>query len=151
MSAKVQIKDVVTGRRTLLDNSQYNDEMRRWAAQSQQMAKRSASAMTKGKRRAPIVYQSGPKKGKVEHRLRTHIQYQLKADSGEVAGIAFKFPVHGIFREYGVGRGRRRGMLHTSMSDWLSGTLARQQDSLTEIVAEYQANRYIKVFMGVNK
>ena len=151
MANKVRVKDVFTGRRGYLDDSQYNDEMRRWATSVQQMAKKQASLMTKGKRRATRIYQSGPKKGKTEKRLRTHIQYQLKSDAGEVAGIAFKFPVHGIFREYGVGRGRKRSMVSTNMSDWLSGTLQRKESSLAQIISEHQADKYVKVFMGVKK
>lgn len=152
MAAKVRVKDVYTGRRGyLFDDSQYNEQMRRWAAATQSMAKRQASMLRKGKKRATRVYQSGPKKGKSEKRLRTHIQYQLKSSAGEVAGIAFKFPVHGIFREYGVGRGRPRSMVSTNMSDWLSGTLQRKEISLTQIISEHQADKYVKVFMGVKK
>ena len=136
MASKVRVKDITTsGRGYLFDDSQYNEQMRQWAASVQSMAKRQASMLRKGKKRATRVYQSGPKKGKTEKRLRTHIQYQLKSSAGEVAGIAFKFPVHGIFREYGVGRGRKRGMASTNMSDWLSGTLQRKENSLTQIIS----------------
>ena len=68
--------------------------------------------------------------------------------------MAFQFPVHGIFREYGVGRGTPRSLVgHTSrtMSDWLSGTLQRQEPALLDIVAEQQADKVVRVFAGVKK
>lgn len=153
MARKIQVKDVHTGRRGILDNSEYNGKMQRWSTSVQQMAKAKASAFSKGKKRSH-TYLSGPKKGTVEPVLRNHIQYQLKSDEGEVAGVAFQFPVHGIFREYGVGRGTPRNMVgHTSrrMSDWLSGTLERKEDELVDIVAEQHADKAIRVFAGVKK
>ena len=87
-------------------------------------------------------------------KLRNHVQFQMKSDSGEVAGVAFQFPVHGIFREYGVGNGTPRSLVgHTSrsMSDWLSGSLNKQERKLLDIVAEHQGDKYIRTFMGIRK
>lgn len=151
MAKRVTVKDVYSGRRGILDDSQYNEEMKSWAATVQRLAKQQASAFRKGKRKSPIMYKSGPKAGKKEDRLRTHIQYQMKSDAGEVAGIGFKFPRHGVFLEYGVGRGHPRGHLPRSMSDWLSGTLSRQEGKLMDIVAEHKSDSVLKVFMGIKK
>ena len=142
-----------TGRRGSLDESAYNSQMRDWSSKTQQMAKSEAAAFRKGKKRSH-TYQGGAKKGKTEPILRNHIQYQLKSDAGEVAGVAFQFPVHGIFREYGVGNGTPRsrvGQSSRTMSDWLSGTLNRQESELVDIVSEQQAGKAIRVFAGVNK
>lgn len=153
MAKRVTVKDVYSGRRGFLDESEYNSQMQNWSVRVQQMAKSEASAFRHGKKKSH-TYMSGPKRGKTEPILRNNIQYELKSDNGEVAGIAFKFPVHGIFREYGVGRGTPRNMVgHTSrtMSDWLSGTLQKQEDSLADIVADQQAGKVVKVFSGIYK
>lgn len=153
MARKVTVKDVFTGRRSTLDSTAYNSEMQGWSTKVQQLAKAQASAFRKGKKRSH-TYQSGPKKGKTETILRKHIQYQLKSDSGEVAGVAFQFPVHGIFREYGVGRGTPRSMVgqtSRTMSDWLSGTLQKEEEALASIVAEHHADKVVHLFNGIYK
>lgn len=153
MAKKVTVRDVNSGRRDVLTDTEYNRRMQQWSTTVQKMAKLQASAFHKGKHHS-ITYKSGPKKGKTEPVLRNHIQYQLKTNAGEVAGVAFQFPIHGIFREYGVGRGTPRALVgHTSrsMSDWLSGTLQRQEDNLLDIVADQQAGKVVRVFAGINK
>jgi len=148
--AKVQVKDVYSGKRGWLSDSEYNQVMGGWSRTVQRLAKAKASAFSKGKRRNR-VYLSGPKAGKREGKLKNHIQFQLKSDAGEVAGVAFQFPVHGIFREYGVGNGSPRSHVSRSMSDWLSGTLAKQEGNLISIVAEHQGDKVVRTFMGIKK
>lgn len=153
MAKKIAVKDVFTGRRGFLTDSEYNRQMEAWSRATQKLAKAQAALFTKGKRRNH-TYKSGKKAGKTEGKLRNHVQFQMKSESGEVAGVAFQFPVHGIFREYGVGRGTPRSMVgHTSrsMSDWLSGSLDRQESRLLDIVTEYQGDKYIRTFMGIKK
>lgn len=151
--AKVQVKDVYSGGRGFLTDSEYNREMEEWSRQTQKLSKAQAALFTRGKKRNH-TYKTGKKAGKSEPKLRNSIQFQLKSDAGEVAGVAFQFPVHGIFREYGVGRGTPRSMVgHTSrsMSDWLSGSLNKQEEKLLDIVAEHESDKYIRVFMGIKK
>lgn len=153
MAKKIAVKDVFTGRRGFLTDSEYNRQMEAWSRATQKLAKAQAALFTKGKRRNH-TYKSGKKAGKTEGKLRNHVQFQMKSESGEVAGVAFQFPVHGIFREYGVGRGTPSSMVgHTSrsMSDWLSGSLDRQESRLLDIVTEYQGDKYIRTFMGIKK
>ena len=153
MAKKVAVKDVFTGRRGFLSDTEYNREMEEWARVTQKLSKAQAALFTKGKRRNR-TYKSGKKAGKTEGKLRNHVQFQMKSDSGEVAGVAFQFPVHGIFREYGVGNGTPRSMAgHSSrsMSDWLSGSLDKQERKLLDIVAEYQGDKYVRTFMGIKK
>ena len=124
--------------------------MEEWARATQKLSKAQAALFTKGKRRNH-TYQSGPKKGKTERKLRNHIQYGLRSDSGEVAGVAFGFERHGIFLEYGVGRGHPAHGIRRSMSDWLSGTLQKKEQGVIDIVATYQSDKYIRTFMGIKK
>lgn len=150
---KVVVKDVFTGRRGLLTDAEYNRKMEAWSREVQKLAKASASAFTKGKHR-PHTYRSGKKAGTTEYKLRNKVQFQLKSDAGEVAGVLFQFPVHGIFREYGVGRGAPRSLgnsVRRSMSDWFSGALNRKENKMLDIVAEHQADKVVRTFMGINK
>lgn len=148
--AKVQVKDIYSGRRGVLTDSEYNSSMESWSRSVQRLAKERASLFSKGKKRNRI-YKSGSKAGKREGKLKNHIQFQLKSDAGEVAGVAFQFPVHGIFREYGVGNGSPRSHVSRTMSDWLSGTLARKESDLVGIVAEHQGDKVVRTFMGIKK
>lgn len=110
----------------------FTDKMETWSREVQKLAKVGASAFTKDKCRS-YTYKSGKKVGTKEFKLRNKIQYQLKSDGGEVAGVAFQFPVHDIFREYGVGRGTPHSVgisVRRLMSDWFSGVLnKREQDA----------------------
>jgi hypothetical protein len=36
------------------------------------------------------------------------------------------------------------------MSDWMSGTLSRQDKKLLDIVSEHQADNTLKIFHGIN-
>lgn len=150
---KVVVKDVFTGRRGFLTDDEYNRQMEAWSRGVQQLAKAQASAFTKGKHR-PHTYRSGKKAGTTEYKLRNKVQFQLKSDAGEVAGVLFQFPVHGIFREYGVGRGAPRSMgnsVRRSMSDWFSGALNRKENKMLDIVAEHQGDKVVRTFMGIKK
>lgn len=149
--SRLTIKNVNTGRRDTLDESDYNQQIAQWAAQVQRIAKRQASAFHRGKRKSSHTYKRGPKAGKAETKLRTSISFSLKSDYGEVAGIAFKFPVHGIFREYGVSNGHPRGHVNRAPSDWMSGTLQRKEDDLTSIVAQYHSDKVVNTFLGIKK
>ena len=109
-----------------------------------------ASAFHHGKRRNR-TYQSGPKAGKTERRLRNTVQYSLKASYGDNAAIGFQFERHGIFLEYGVSRGHPKNGIRRSMSDWFSASLDRQEQKLLDIVSEHQADKYLHTFMGIKK
>ena len=150
---KVVVKDVFSGRRGWLTDDEYNRQMEDWSRKVQQLAKAQASAFTKGKHRVR-VYKSGKKAGTREGKLRNKVQFQLKSDGGEVAGVAFQFPVHGIFREYGVGRGASRSLgngVRRSMSDWFSGSLKKNEERMLDIVAEHQGDKVVRTFMGIKK
>lgn len=153
MAKAVHVRDVYSGRRDILTETEYNRQMEAWSSTVQRLAKLQATAFNKGKKKSH-TYKSGKKKGKTEHILRTHIQYQMKSDNGEVAGVAFQFPVHGIFREYGVGNGTPRALVgHTArnMSDWLSSSLQKQEQSLLDIVADYEGGKVVRVVAGLKK
>lgn len=148
MAKRIIVKDDFMGRRSVMTESDFNENIKRWASETQRLAKDKASQMLKGKRRNR-TYQSGPKKGKTETKLRNSIQYSFIASYGEASGIAFQFPMHGIFREYGVGNGSPRNAIKRSKSDWLSGTLDRKEKQLTDIIDNYSDNLVSRIFRGV--
>lgn len=148
MAKKIIVKDDFTGRRSVMTESDFNENIKRWASETQRLAKDKASQMLKGKKRNR-TYQSGPKKGKTETKLRNSIQYSFIASYGEASGIAFQFPVHGIFREYGVGNGSPKNAIKRSKSDWLSGTLDKKEQELINIIDDYSDNLTTRIFKGV--
>lgn len=151
MPKALRVKDVYYGRTVALEQSEYNTAVRRWAMETQRFARQAASAFSKGKRKPTHTYQSGPKAGKVEQKLSRSIQFKLQADAGDVSAVFFRFPLHGVFREYGVGSESPHGHVSRSLSDWLSSTLDRQQQKLLEIACEHQAETVLRVFRGINK
>lgn len=74
MAKRIIVKDDFTGRRSVMTESDFNENIKRWASETQRLAKDKASQMLKGKKRNR-TYQSGPKKGKTETKLRNSIQY----------------------------------------------------------------------------
>ena len=124
-------------------------QMEEWARATQKLSKAQAALFTKGKRRNR-TYKSGKKAGKTEGKLRNRVQFQMKSDSGEVAGVAFQFPVHGIFKEYGVSSGYpASGHMRRSMSEWISSALGKQDERLADIVAEYQSGKVLRTFRAI--
>ena len=63
MAKKVTVKDVFTGRRGFLTDTEYNREMEEWARAKQKLSKAQAALFTKGKRRN-YTYKSGNQKVK---------------------------------------------------------------------------------------
>ena len=151
MPKALRVKDVYSGRTVALEQSEYNTAVRRWAMETQRYARQAASAFSKGKRKPTHTYQSGPKAGKTEQKVARSIQFKLQADAGDISGIFFHFPLHGVFREYGVGRESPHGHVTRSLSDWLSGTLDRQQERLLALACNHQADKVLHIFRGINK
>ena len=89
------------------------------------------------------------KNGNIETKLRNSIQYSFIASYGEASGIAFQIPVHGIFREYGVGNGSPKNAIKRSKSDWLSSSLDKKEKQLTDIIDTYSDNLVSRIFRGV--
>lgn len=151
MPRALRIQDIYSGRSAHLEDTAYNNDVQRWAATTQRLAKQAAATLTKGKRTSSHTYTHGPKAGKTETRLRRSIQYKLQAEAGDISSVFFRFPVHGIFREYGVGRGSPRGHVTRSLSDWMSATLDRQEPQLVELVSNHEADRAVRLFNGIKK
>lgn len=137
----------------MLEPTEFNRQAVAWAAATEAISRSAAAAFTKGKRKNR-TYKSGPKAGTVERRIKSDLTHRLWSDAGELSGISFRFPVHGIFREYGVGRGATRATAsHTlrSPSDWFTHALDSKEGELADLVADYKGGQYLRILTGIYK
>ena len=116
-------------------------EVDAWSRTVLQAADQAASAFQKGKRTARHTYRTGRWRGTTEPRLKGNTKVRLITDGGELQRVQFLMPVHGIFREYGVGRGR----LIRTPSDWFSRQLAARQERLADLIAASHADKAVNV------
>ena len=136
----------------------YNQEVRDWGRHLQSMVKANAEAFREGKLQqrgeTEHTYKRGKKAGRGEKRLVVATKFRSGKKYGEIEWVGLTLPVHGIFREYGVGRETphtKVGMTKRTKSDWLSREMDGSQEKLVAIVAEHDANKVIRLFRGVNK
>ncbi len=149
---------------TLITEEQFIARVRQWANRERGRAKANAAAFAKGKK-APRTYIKGMYAGKTEYKLRDKTTYKLKTKNGDLDHVAFQFPVHGIFREYGVGNGQpRRGAatksgrkasqrvyVRRSMSDWISKPIDDGMAELSKLVAERYGDKALAVARNLLK
>jgi len=141
----------------IMTDEMFRAKVKQWCNMVREQARRNASAFTKGKSK-PHTYKTGRYAGKTEYMLRNKVAVQLNNRNGDVDHVSFKIPVHGIFREYGVGNGQpRNGVFssgkrarHTyirrSMSDWMHNPIERNIDYFGDIVAEYYGDKMLVNF-----
>lgn len=118
----------------------------RWGEEVLAAADQAASAFDKGKRTVRHTYKSGRWRGTTEPRLKGNTRVRIVTDGGELQRVQFTMPVHGIFREYGVGRGR----LIRTPNDWFSRQVAARQERLADTVAASQADKALHI-VGMRK
>lgn len=138
-----------------------------WADKIRTLARAAGGHFQHGKKDSVHVYKTGLYAGKSEHKLdSTAVGYVLRKHYGDVDGVSFRMPVHGIFREYGVGNGQPRHGVATksgkrasgnvrirrSMSDWFHAPLERNIDAFADLVADYYGDKYLVNFskLGAN-
>lgn len=144
----------------VITDAEFQQRAKAWADRVRAMAKANASAFPKGKKEAKHVYKTGRYAGKTEYKLSARLTYIIKAKGGDIDCIGFKMPVHGIFREYGVGNGQPRkgrmgrmpegGYIKRSMSDWFHAPLERNIEEFSDLVAEYYGDKYLVNFRSMN-
>ena len=146
----------------LMTDEEFRAAVKRWCDHVRSQAKANAAGFAKGKKR-PHTYTSGRYSGKTEYKLKDKVGYLVKNKMGDVDHISFKIPVHGIFREYGVGNGQPRGGVATksgravsgrtyikrSMSDWIHNPIERNLDSFGDLVADYYGDKMLVAFRGL--
>ena len=149
----------------LMTDEEFLRQAKAWADKVRAQSKAAASTFTKGKKGATHTYKTGRYAGKTEGRLRSKVGYVLRKRCGDLEAVSFKMPVHGIFREYGVGNGQPRHGVATKSgraastkvyirtpSDWFHNPLERNIDALGDLVADYYGDKVLVEFkrLGTN-
>ena len=144
----------------LTTDEEFLRQAKAWADKVRAQSKAAASAFTKGKKGATHTYKTGLYAGKTEGRLKNKVVYVLRKRYGDLEALSFKMPVHGIFREYGVGNGQPRHGVATKSgkaasnkiyikrtpSEWFHNPLERNFDALGNIVADYYGDKVLVEF-----
>jgi hypothetical protein len=144
----------------LMTEEEFLRRAKQWADTVRRQAKAAAAGFPKGKQGATHTYKTGRYAGTTEGKLKDKTTYKLRKRYGDLEALSFKMPVHGIFREYGVGNGQprhgvatksgRAASAHTyvkrSMSDWFYAPLERNVEALGDLVADYYGDKVLVEF-----
>ncbi len=144
----------------LMTDEEFLRQAKAWADAVRRQAKANAAAFPKGKKEATHTYIKGRYAGKTEGRLKDKVGYVLRKRYGDLESVSFKIPVHGIFREYGVGNGQPRNGTATksgkaasghvyikrSMSDWIHNPIDRGIENFADLVADYYGDKVLLNF-----
>lgn len=143
-----------------MTDEEFFARIKEWAGTVRHQAMANASGFSKGKS-GPHTYIKGRNAGHTEGKLIRKTSYMLRKRSGDLDAVSFKIPVHGIFREYGVGNGQPRNgvsavksgkaasgrvYIKRTMSDWIHGPIERNIDKLADIVADYYGDKVLLNF-----
>ena len=148
------VTTVIDGK--IITNEEFYKQAVRWASMVRNTAKRNTLQFTKGKKRASITKKSG----KVERKLSASIQYNIEHTGRIPEAVSFKIPIHGIWREWGVGYGQPRvpgkyvnphPRIRRSMVDWLDEPIDRNAQRLFNLAAEFWGDRCLVNFFGTKK
>jgi hypothetical protein len=113
--------------------------------------------MRKGKKK-PHTYTKGMYAGRTEEIISDkNLKYRFKFIKGtrNIEGILFNFPLHGIQKEYGTGRGQprqagkkqaKRIYIKRNIVDWIDGPIDAHQKELADQLAEYYGDLVIKSY-----
>lgn len=126
----------------------YNQELKQWQQRGYAAFKAQiASLGMKGKTellrmgRNPAAIQ---RRIELEGLLKKNLKRgKLGKESGEIVSIGFKFPRHGIFVAYGVGKGRPISSPKNA-KDWWGPWFSANVPLLAARIAEYKASYIVK-------
>lgn len=141
-----------------MDEAKFRKLATEWARLVQAKARANIAQMKNGKVKGITTYKSGLYKGKTEHKLKT-ISYVLKSKDNTLDSISFKFPLHGIFVHYGVGRGQptkdgkkrsKKVYIKRSPNDFLNDPIDKSFQKLSYMAAEYYGDKVLFSVYGIN-
>lgn len=145
---------------TIITQEQYNAAVKQWCDRVRAQVRANAAAFSNGKSK-PHTYIKGRYAGKTEYKLKDKTTYRIKYSSGDADHVQFIMPVHGIFREYGVGNGQprngkssstkraQRTYIKRSMSDWIHSPIEKNIEQFGNIVAEYYGDKMLVCFKSL--
>ena len=124
----------------VMTTEEWNAAARKWAKSVRYAALQNVAGFTKG-RGEPYTID-----GKIIKPLKDDLNIKTYQNYGDISGFGFKFPLHGIFRAYGVGRG---GTANRTPSNWLNEPLDQNEEKLADIAAEYYGDQVLVNIKGV--
>ena len=151
-------EESITGK--VITAEEFKAKARHWAQTVRKEARARAAAMSKGKTKSPYTYKTGMHAGRTEYKLKDKIGYRLRMKYGDIERVSFNFPLHGIFIEYGVGRGQPgekstkkasshpKNYIRRKMSDWFDAPLDKNTEKLADIAAEYYGDKILLNIWG---
>lgn len=140
-----------------MDEAQFRYELKKWCDIVRAQAKQNAASFTKGKSKSH-TYIKGRYAGKTEYKLKDKVGYAMRKRNGDIDYVSFKIPVHGIFREYGVGNGQPRNGAYSStkkaqktyikrsMNDWIHNPIEKNIERFSDLVADYYSDQMMVNF-----
>jgi len=154
---------------TLTTDEMFQDEARKWATGVVSKMRANAARFNKGKEnaRAYSVRRKNRRTGETkdvtvkEKVLKKSINYKIRTNKeGVVSRVAFDFPLHGIFRAYGVGAGqpgsgtgKKRApkiRIKRSISDWVNQPIEQEYEKLADMAANYYGDKVLANVWGIN-
>ena len=151
-------KDTIDG--TLTTDEIFFDKVRKWANLVRAQANANAARFSKGKQNAR-TYKKGLWKENTEEKLNPRVTYKIRKYKGQkLSHVGFDFPLHGIFRTFGVGRGQPaqgskkqaiKVRVKRSMSDWFNDPINKNVEQLAEMAAEYYGDKVLSNVYGMGK
>ena len=139
---------------------EFYEQARHWAAIVRNQAKRNAASFNKGKESTSHTYKKGKKTGKMEKKLTQSIQFKIEHDAHVPECVSFKIPIHGIYREWAVGKGQPRvpgkyvnprPKIRRTMADWLDDPIAYNAENLIDIATEFYGDQVLINAFGTKK
>ncbi len=145
---------------SIMTDEEFLRQAKAWADRVRAQSRAAAAAFPNGKKTATRTYKTGRYAGKTEGRLHSKTGYVLRKRYGDLEAVSFRMPVHGIFREYGVGNGQPRHgaatksgraasgkiYIRRTPSDWFHNPLERNIDALGDLVADYYGDKVLVEF-----
>ena len=143
----------------VLTSAEFYSKTSKWASAVRGLAKQNVSTFTKGKTNPGHEYSKKSKlyAGKVEKKLISSLQYVVKKQGDVVDYVGYKFPLHGIFRAWGVGQGQPRDnerkkafkiYVKRTPSNWLDDPLDLRANELADIAVEYYGDQAVTNIWG---
>lgn len=158
------ISQKITG--PIMTMEEWNATGKRWSSKVLAIQRNKAKLFltgkdAKGQPKSPHTYRRGKKAGQTEYKLSDTggggYIFKLRHEQKEYFGTEFKPPIHGIFREWGVGNGqprdprkmRRAYRKKRTQSDWISYTMEKNSEELADKAAEYTGDKVLVNTFGV--
>lgn len=141
----------------IMTDEQFTAAVIQWGNMVRNKARANAGAFTKGKQGTYGYNPDGKSKnaGRTEKKLATAIGYRIRRFSGDINNVSFQFPLHGIFRAFGVGNGQpgedsyakrtTKTYIKRSKSDWINSPIENSFEAFAKLSTEYYGDKVMAV------